>query len=85
MFHDGFDLNDPRNVSYKHNRFEALIMFAWEDGEEIPSALAITLNDPKSTDYGNLHRVEKNWDSFDQAVSRAKTYVEELSKPRPLR
>jgi geranylgeranyl pyrophosphate synthase len=85
MFQDGFDLKDPRNVSFKYKHFQALIMFAWEEGDQTPSALAVTLNSPESTDYANLHRVERNWDSFDQAVSRGKTYVEELAKPNPRR
>jgi hypothetical protein len=80
-----FDLKDPRNIVYKYGMFEVLIMFAWDEGSEIPAAARLNVTRHEPFAYAQMDQVYGEWSSLEVAVDRLKNYAKLLADDMPIR
>lgn len=87
MSEDVFDPKDPRNVIDKHGVFEVLIMFAWANGDSIPSAAYIDVSNPDRSSHLTAKSLKSPWMSYEDAVTKTKNYgklfADDLSVMKP--
>ena len=88
MNKERFELNDPRNVICKHGQFDVLIQFAWEEGDEVPTASHLSVSRLEAGAHAEIGPIRREWSSYDHAVEHvkgyAKLFADAMSKQKQL-